>query len=187
MNKEQVISYSNFLCINLINSNQNLNNHYVGFLKLLITFSGTIFVGSISFAHYLELLNSTYNKILSCISWVFLCVSMVCLLLALVSFLCYYAEDYASLIKEMHRINKWQQNPNSEFIPNLGSGKIFFPMKYSIFGFYTFMLGFFNFCLVLLNKFICVCPLAVILANILLCVFITIILKTFLNVSKLKW
>lgn len=187
MTNEQLQNYINLLNTNLLSSNQNLNNHYISLLKLLITFSGTIFVGSISFAHYLELLDSTYNIILSCTSWFLLSISMISLLMAMVSFLCNYAGDYASIIKELNRINKWQHNPNGEFLPNLGDNKVFFPVRYSIIGFSAFMLGFLNFCLVLLGKYICMCPMAVILANILLGIFIYMILKPFLKVYKLKW
>lgn len=184
MNEEQAREYWKILNSRLMPFNQNLNEIYTGVLKLLITFAGTVFVGSISFAHYLGLLSTTYATTITCISWCLLIISMISLVLALVSFLCHDAKSYAWLIKELNNLAKWFKHPEQEFIPSSEETTIFLPTKSAIIGFISFMLGFLNFALVLLGKFICVCPLALILANVLVGILIYTCLKPFLQIMN---
>ena len=164
--------------------NQNLNEIYTGVLKLLITFAGTVFIGSVSFAHYLGLLSNPYSTTITCISWGLLVIAMISLVLALVSFLCRDAQAYAWLVKEISNLAKWFKNPVGDFIPTSGETAVFLPTKSAITGFVSFMLGFLNFALVLLGKFICVCPLALVLANVLVGILIYVCLKPFLQIMN---
>lgn len=184
MDDNQVREYWKILNNRLMPFNQNLNAIYTGVLKLLITFSGTVFIGSVSFAHYLGLLSNPYATTITCISWGLLVISMISLVLALVSFLCHDAKAYAWLVKELNSIHKWFKNPVSDFIPTSQEAAIFLPTKSAIIGFVSFMLGFLNFALVLLGKFICVCPLALVLANILVSILIYTCLKPFLQIMN---
>lgn len=184
MDGNQTREYWKILNSRLMPFNQNLNGVYTGVLKLLITFAGTVFVGSVSFAHYLGLLSTPYATTITCISWGLLIIAMISLVLALVSFLCHDAKAYAWLVKELNNLAKWFQHPEKEFIPSIEETAIFLPTKSAIIGFVSFMLGFLNFALVLLGKFICVCPLALILANVLVGILIYTCLKPFLQIMN---
>lgn len=184
MDENQTREYWKILNSRLMPFNQNLNEIYTGVLKLLITFTGTIFIGSVSFAHYLGLLSTPYATTITCISWGLLIVAMISLVLALVSFLCHDAKAYVWLVMEINNLAKWFKQPEQEFIPSLEETAIFLPTKSAIIGFISFMLGFLNFALVLLGKFICVCPLALVLANVLVGILIYICLKPFLQIMN---
>ena len=153
-------------------------------LKLLITFAGTIFVGSVSFSHYFGLLSTLYTTVISCISWVLLVIAIFSLVLALVSFVCYEAQSYAWLFSELSALQKWAQNPNDNFVPHQETKAIFLPTKSAMIGFGAFMLGFLNFAMVLLGKFMCICPVALVLANVLVIVFVYLCLKPFLQIMN---
>lgn len=184
MTAEQVQVYLKILNDRLIAFNQNLNERYTEVLKLLITFAGTVFVGSVSFAHYLGLLSTPFARTITCISWVLLAMSMIALSLALVSFLCNSAVEYEKFVKEADSAQKYLIQPTGNFVPTLKGTSVFFPTKSAVIGFISFMLGFLNFALVLLEKFICVCPLALVLANILVGILIYTCLKPFLQIMN---
>ena len=125
-----------------------------------------------------------YSTTITCISWGLLVIAMISLVLALVSFLCRDAQAYAWLVKEISNLAKWFKNPVGDFIPTSGETAVFLPTKSAITGFVSFMLGFLNFALVLLGKFICVCPLALVLANVLVGILIYVCLKPFLQIMN---